>query len=345
MGIYIFTNKEAALKTAFANKAVFLAAAALSKHSPADGDISYIDVTGLAAAEHKKALTMLIKICGNTPWGVIDPKGNIKDTAALFFMGASDYLGPDFFKQSKGIDSKRLKTALMWRRDALATGLGTEKKDAESDAVTESAGLLKTGIDFPSANVFPGWKKMQTGKTLPFFLLYCSFKGEKKLDTLLDEKAIGHVHNRFMYYLVDILCEGDGLLWMDSGKDCLFLLPPRIKSAEAAVRACIRMIVSAPLVTLETLAIRIPVNFVFALHYGSINYKPPGRTGTIASDAVNFIFHMGTKMAEPGRLTISGELPDGTIPKSLEDCFVPAREFEGRKIWHTKKFGYIKPWL
>jgi hypothetical protein len=139
--------------------------------------------------------------------------------------------------------------------------------------------------------------------------------------------------------------EGDGLLWMNTGRDCLFLFPPRAKCAEAAIKTCIGMIVSAPLFVLETFGISIPANFIFAMHYGTVTYKPPGKTGTVVSDAVNSIFHLGAKKSEPGRLTISGELPDVSIPANLQDLFVPAGEYEGRKIWHTKKFSYAKPWF
>jgi len=346
MGIFVFTKKETTLKTVFAKNTVFPVFETLSKYSPEDTDITYIDVTGLTGPDLKKALKQLKKSCKDTPWGIIDPKGSIKDAAGLFFMGASDYLGPDFFKKPKRIHPGRIKAMSLWRRNASGaierSGTENSLKPANGKA---GAGLPVTGIKFPSASVFPGWKKMKTGKSVPFYLLYCSLQGEKKLETCLDKKDIAHVHNRFIHYLDNIFDEGGGLLWMDSGKDCLFLLPPRINSAHAAVKACIRMIVSAPLITLETLAIRIPVNFIFTLHYGSINYKPPGRTGTIVSDAVNFVFHMGTRKAEPGRLAISGELPDNTIPQSLEDCFISAGEFEGRKIWHTKRFSYIKHWL
>jgi hypothetical protein len=106
-----------------------------------------------------------------------------------------------------------------------------------------------------------------------------------------------------------------------------------------------RLLLSAPLIAIETLGLSIPVNFVFSLHYGQVSYKPPGKTGTVVSDAVNFIFHLGAKKAEPGRLTIPGELPDGTVPKTLEDCFVSAGEYEGRRIWHTRKISYIQPWM
>ena len=183
---------------------------------------------------------------------------------------------------------------------------------------------------------------MQAGKAMPFYLLYCSLQGKTALNTRLSESAYAQMYQRLLAYLHQNFQEGEGLLWINSGKDCLFLLPPKAKSTEAAVKACVRMLVSAPLAAAEVLSLTVPANFVFALHYGSISYSPPGKTGTVVSDAVNFIFHLGAKKAEPGRLTISGELPDGTIPKALEDCFVAAGEFEGRRIWHTKKFSYGK---
>jgi hypothetical protein len=88
----------------------------------------------------------------------------------------------------------------------------------------------------------------------------------------------------------------------------------------------------------ENLGLSIPVHFTFALHYGKTVYHKPGTTGTVISDAVNFIFHVGTKRAEPGRLTVSGETPAGVIPEGLEDMFLKAGEFEGRSIVHSRRF-------
>ena len=217
-------------------------------------------------------------------------------------------------------------------------------KNPSKDTPKKESSLIKTGVKFPPVNTFPGWKNITSGKTIPFYLLYCSIHGKSSLDTRYEEKAIAQVHKRLLNYLSYIFDKSEGQLWMNSGKDCLFLFPPRAKSAEAVIEACIRMIISAPLITMENLGISEPVNFNFALHYGTISYKPPGKTGTVVSDAVNAIFHLGAKKSEAGRLTVSGDIPDGTIPKSLEDCFVPAGVYEGRKIWHTRKFCYEKTW-
>ena len=175
-----------------------------------------------------------------------------------------------------------------------------------------------------------------------FYLLFCSLHGKTALDSRLGEKTFAQIHKRFLSHLAKSLDCADGLLWMDTGRDCLFLLPPRAKSAEAAVEACLRMIISSPLDIIETLGLLIPVNLTFALHYGSINYKPPGKTGTVVSDAVNATFHLGSKKAESSRLTISGDIPGGSIPKALQDLFVYSGEYEGRKTWHTRKFSYGK---
>jgi len=340
--VYIFSKNEKTLKKVFPKNAEFIAS--LSKHSPADTDVTYFDISGLSAAEIKKTLTQLKKSCGDAPWGIIDPKGSVKDTAALFFEGAGDYLGPALIKEA-GVDSKRLKEVLAWRRNQ-AGALGAKKADSSSaEGGAKAAGFIKSGVKLPSASAFPGWKKMEVGKSMPFYLLYCSLQGKVPLDSRLDEKTVAQIHKKFLSYLDDNLRESDGLLWMNSGKDCLFLIPPRAKCAEEAIKTCIGMVVSAPLIVLETLGISIQASIVFALHYGTISYKQPGKTGTVVSDAVNFIFHLGAKKADPGRLTLSGELPETTVPKNLQDLFLHDGEYEGRKIWHTKKFSYVKPWM
>jgi hypothetical protein len=342
--IYIFTNNEKSLKAIFSKNVEFLDTP-LSKHSPVDGDITYLDISDSPDEELKKILAPLKKCCHITPWGIIDPKGIIKDTAALFFEGASDYLGPGVLKEKQEMDSKRLKEIHTWRKNYIVAAAAAAEEAEKSAVAAPGGAFLKSGIKLPAASAFPGWKKMEVGKSMPFYLLYCALQGKVALDERLDEKTMHLVHKKFLTRLLDDLDEADGQLWMNTGKDGLFLIPPRAKCAEAAIKACVGLVVSAPQIVLETLNVNMPANFVFALHYGSISYKPPGKTGTIVSDAINFVFHLGAKKSEPGRLTLSGELPDVTVPKNLLDLFTSAGEFEERKVWHTKKFNYEKPWM
>jgi len=338
--VYVFTEKSAPLKKVFPKTAEF-AEKPVAKHAPSFSDISYFDITGLSAAELKTLLTKVKKACGSSPWGVIDTKGTFKDITQFFIEGASDYIGPALLKEEGGLDIKRITSALQWRK-ALA---GSASLQDEAKLSEPTDGFIKSGVKFPAASSFPGWKKMTAGKTMPFYLLYCSLQGNVSLETRLGEKVLSVVHKKFLTLLNSYFKEAEGLLWVDTGKDCLFLLPPRAKCAEAAIKACMRMIVASPLLVLETLGVNIPANFVFALHYGQISYKPPGKTGTVVSDAVNSVFHLGAKKAEPGRFTVSGEVPDATIPKILYDFFIPSGEYEGRKIWNTRKFKYEKAWV
>lgn len=220
-----------------------------------------------------------------------------------------------------------------------------QENSQSSSSGGEGAKFLSSGIKLPSSGLFPGWKKMQTGMSMPFYLLYCSVEGKTSLDERFNEKIVAEINKRFIEWLQDNLTGSDCLLWMNTGRDCLFLIPPKARCVEEAIKACFNMLISAPLFTLEVLDLTIPVNFIFALHYGTVKYKPPGQTGTVVSDAINFVFHLGAKKAELGRLTLSGELPGVSVPKALQDCFVSTKDFEDRKIWQSKKFEYAKPWV
>jgi class 3 adenylate cyclase len=331
MKIYVFSKKAAALRPVFPGKEVEFSDPP-AKHFPGPEDISYLDLSGSTEAEGKKAAGQLKKRCGNAPWGIIDPKGTAKDPAQWFFAGAADYIGPAALKE--GLNARRFKTAAAWRN------AGT----AEGPAAKPDEKAAKRGIKLP-AGTFPGWKNIAAGQTIPVYLLYASLQGKTALSTRLGETAYEQFYKKLLAFLHQNFQSAEGLLWMETGKDCLFLVPPKAKCVETAVVSCLRMLISAPQIAIETLNLGIPVNFVFALHYGQVTYKPPGKTGTVVSDAVNFIFHLGSKRAEPGRLTVSAEVPDVTISPKLEDLFVKAGEFEGRGLVHSRKFTYSQPWL
>ena len=81
--------------------------------------------------------------------------------------------------------------------------------------------------------------------------------------------------------------------------------------------------------------------FTCAVHHGSTEFAAPGKTGTIVSDAVNFIFHLGAKCAQAGRLTLSSDVDRSIIPAPLRELFVDAGAFEGRTLMHSRRFGAI----
>jgi hypothetical protein len=348
MVLYIFSSGKTCPLKPPGKSAVpvqLLPIAALTKHHPEAEDFSCLDISGLPPADLKKALTKLKKACAGSSgsagsaWGIIDPRGEAPDPAAFFFAGASDYLGPGLVK--KGLDKKRLAAARSWR-EALSggaaggTAAGTPGNSAGTPAAKGAASRKLPG------GKFEGWKSIRAGTAAPFFFLFVSLSGQTNLRGRLGEAAFNAIKNRLRDVLQQYLQDSQALLWMESESSNLFLIPPQAVHGKAAVEACLRMLAGCRLIAIEKLGLNIPVDFTFALHYGKTVFRAPGKTGTVVSDAVNYIFHLGGKHAEPGRLTISADVSDEAIPEGLADMFTAAGIFEGLPIRRSRRFVYSK---
>ena len=293
-------------------------------------DQVYLDISGFSPTELKKAVNLLKKRCEDFFWGIIDPKGASGDPASFFFDGAGDYIGPALIK--KGLNRKRFLEAYSWALAGKNSGIAAEKN---SGAEAEKRKRPKL-----PAGKFEGWKSVRVGVTAPFFFLFVSFSGKTNLRSQVGEKAFITIKNRLREELQQKLEEADALLWMEAEDICLFLVPPRASSGMLAVEAGLKMILGSRLASIEKLGLSFPVDFTFALHYGNTVYNTPGKTGDVVSESVNYIFHLGTKRAEPGRFTISDEVPKEVIPQGLMDLFRPAGTFEGIAISQSRNFVY-----
>ena len=323
--IYIFTSKKStALESALKPVLKHIKVEQLSRLSKGQtiqpDDMAYLDISSLSQAELKKNIGRLKK--GEFFWGIIDPKGEANDPASFFFEGAGDYIGPSLIK--KGLTKKRFD---------LAYSIAVDKgKKIEQGGKDKDIKLL-TGK-------FEGWKSMQSGKTGTFLFLFVSIVADSSLRSLIGEKPFVTVKNRQREALVHQLTEADALLWMETEINSLFLIPPIAANGRTAVEASLKMLLNSRLFTAEKMGLSIPAELSFALHYGQSIFEAPGKTGTVVSQTINYIFHLGTKRAEAGRLTISNDVPGEVIPDGLEDLFVQAGTFEGIPIRHSKRFLY-----
>jgi len=157
---------------------------------------------------------------------------------------------------------------------------------------------------------------------------------------MIGESAFSTVKNRLRDTLQQNLAGADALPWMETEGNSLFLIPPKSANCKAAIEAALKMILSSRLICIEKLALSIPLEFTFALHYGQTTFQTPGKTGAVISETVNYIFHLGSKKAETGRLTLSGDVPDEAIPEGLSGVFNPAGMFEGIPIRQSRRFVY-----
>jgi hypothetical protein len=179
---------------------------------------------------------------------------------------------------------------------------------------------------------------MRTGTTAPFLFLFLSVSGNKELRSKVGDPVFKTAKDRLRDIFQQALSEANGLLWIETENNCLFLIPPRLPNARAAVEAGLKLILNSGLINIEKLMFPFQVGFTLALHYGETVFRAPGKTGEIVSETVNYIFHLGAKKAEAGRLTISGNVPEQAIPEELLDLFSPAGVFEGIPIRHSKRF-------
>ena len=297
-----------------------------SEHEIKTDDQVYLDISGLSPGELKKSIGLLKKSAAF--WGIIDPKGSSEDPALFFFEGASDYINHTTIK--KGLSKKRFLMAL----SCVRSGITSEaNKLGDKDAVKRKTPKLPAGK-------FEGWKSIRTGSEGSFFFLFISIKGAASLRTMLGENTFSFVRNKLREILNQELSEADALLWMETETNSLFLVPPKQASGMAAIEAALKMALNSRLIAIEKLGLSIPVDFTFAFHYGKTLFQAPGKTGTVISESVNYIFHLGLKKAEAGRLTISGDVPEEALPDGLKDLFIPAGAFEGIPISHSKRVVY-----
>jgi hypothetical protein len=349
MMVVIFTKRGAAFfgfdrKTAAAVR--LEDPAALGGYDPGEGDLGYLDISGLSGAALKKAAALLKKRSGPSPWGILDPKGEDSDPAAFFYGGASDYAGP---KAARALGLKRFAAAAAWRTPPAGQSAAAGRRGAAGKDGTAGKRGRGPRADGPAAKApplklpagkFPGWRSVAPGSTRPFFFLFVSLSGPS-LRSRLGEAGYRTVRNRLRELLQHNLGDAGALLWMETETNSLYLVPPRLPLVRAAITASLKMICAAPLASVEKLGLPFPAGFTFALHYGKTVFRAPGTTGTVVSGAVNYIFHLGAKHAEPDRLTVSEDI-GGVMPPGLNDLFVDAGEFEGIPVRHSRHFAYSK---
>lgn len=318
--VYIFSNSRIKFSVVSSIQAERHPITALSKHRPSPHDITYIDISSFSKTTYNPVITRLKRRCVGSCWGIIDPKGIIDDPAALFFKGACDYRGPTVYK--KVINNKRLNEITDY---ALHTHLISLEQQAEK---------LPIVTDTP----FPGWNKICSGKTYPFCFLYVMIDSEIDLKARLGNAGYMALLDRFNQILQHYFINADPHLWIQTETGILYLLPPTTTHSEAGVQAALRMLLSAPLITYEQMRLPFWADFVFAMHIGSSKYAASGHTGQIVSEAINFIYHLGHRQAETGRITVSKDVYTLFQSSRLKDFFVPAGTFENHTLFQSRRF-------
>lgn len=277
---------------------------------PPNADLIYLDIGGIGDPGIGKYASAL-GTAADIPWGVLDTEGELTDIARAFFLGAEDYLGPGVLKS--GISKDRL--------SQIRAFAGMESvKPASQEAVAR----------------FPGWDKLPEGSEISVRFCYVSVGDPEGLRERIGEKRLRKLREDFAGFMASWAAECGGIAWMRDPEGSLLLFPERDEGTNP-VLAAFRLILDRALVGYEVFRLEVPLTFRFSFHAGRTVWRRPGSTGTIVSGDVNFIFHLGSKYCSDGRITLSAEM-ECSIPAPIRDLFIPAGDFEGRRILASRKF-------
>lgn len=277
---------------------------------PLNADLVYLDAGGMTEASLCRYASAL-SASGKVPWGVLDPAGDLADPARAFFLGAKEYAGPGALRG--GITEDRL-------RDIRAF-----------------AGLETAAPGAPEAvKRFPGWDNLQEGAEIAVRFCYVSVGDPEGLRERIGEKRLRKLREDFAGFMASWAAECGGIAWMRDPEGTLLLFPERDEGT-SPILAAFRLILDRALIGYEMFRLEVPLTFRFSFHTGRTVWRRPGSTGTIVSGDVNFIFHMGGKYCSDGRIILSAET-EPSIPAPIRDLFLPAGDFEGRRILASRKF-------
>jgi len=284
---------------------------ARSYRKRAPGSFVYIDAAAEPDIGRLLECGARLEAAGDCAWGVIDRANLVDDPAALFFAGARDYLGQRAIKA--GLDPERV-------RQALAFAGIVPRQDAQA----------------PVAPPFPGWSGLAVGREIQVRFCYASLGNQRELLERIGEKRLYRLLEDFAAFLESWAKECGGIVWIRETAGNLLLFPPSDEGMNP-VLAAFRLLLDRALVGYEVFKLETPLTFRFAFHSGATMWRPPGSTGTIVSDDVNFVFHLGNKAAIDGVILVSEEAT-ASVPACLRNLFVPAGDFEGHVLSASTRF-------
>jgi len=273
------------------------------------GSFIYVDISGMDGPERKKTLNYLAKL-EEPGYGIIDPKGAVTDMAHLFYSGARDYIGKELYRS--GIGVKRFALTASFRRDP------EEVEDAGKPQVKRD--YLFSGSD---------WKGIKSGQEYTFIFMFIEIDNKSEIRKMGQARA-SQVTAEFHDYVADKVAPLNGKIWMWMDFGGLILFPFDGKGCDPILEA-FKMVLDSSIASSEEFALDFRLTHRIALHIGNTVYKSRGNTGTIVSDSINSIFHLGQKFAGKGDFCITGEVSE-FIPRGLEKCFADAGTFEAREI-------------
>ncbi len=283
-----------------------------------EGNLIYLDITSVKEADKKKILNLIFKT-KNARFGIIDSDNSIADVAELFFLGIVDYIGKNLYKT--GITFKRIEAVFNFRTADFTLPESENKKCDDS-----LMNFISSGRD---------WTLVKPGKEYTFCFMYIELDNFHDMKKTAGTERAKKIMESFHNYIGNYVSSINGRIWMWMEYSGLILFPFDGSKCDA-ILSSFKLMLNRELINQIDLKMDYSYSYNIVMHLGNTIFRERGETGTIVSDSINSIFHLGQKYAEDQNFYLT-ESMERYIPSGVRDYFIPSGEFEGRKIIRMKK--------
>ena len=282
----------------------------------AAGDLLYLDLAAFTATEARSRLKQLLAR-NDLFVGVIDPKGAVDDVSSLFHDGAIDYVDGAAWKA--GIAPRRL-----GRAAAFARALKRYPESAAQEA-PPARPCRPSGAD---------WSRLREGEEYTFSLLFIELDGAESLELRFGAANLTEALASFRAYVERSAAPFGGRAWIWSRFGGIVLFPFDGRCEQAAPCG-LSMTLYKYLYDIEESRFPHFVSWRMAAHLGEVAWRERA-TGTLVSETLNSVFHLGQQSVPAGAFHVTDDIREMACGP-MRKFFVPAGQFEGRRIWRMKR--------
>jgi hypothetical protein len=269
--------------------------------------IYYLDITGIKRPEVEKHVKKFNN--NGNYFGIIDLKNSFADIAWFFHNNACDYLNKDML--IKPLSEKRIQTIVKLK------GIIPKAQTVHNYIIAKDS-----------------WKGIVPNNEYTFCFLFIEILDISELKKHIGSEHLNQKIFSFRKYVEELLYQVDGRCWMWMDATGLFIFPFNGTTVPSIYHA-IRLILNRLIISLEHTVFNQIIRYRIAMHIGNTVYQPRGKTGTIISDCINSLFHLGQKYTGEDGLFITEEVYS-FLNERTKKLFLKTKPFEGRQIYTLK---------
>jgi len=278
--------------------------------------LCYLDLAGLTP----RKLAGCLRLLGSNPqigYGLIDAGRKLSDPARAFHDGAVDYLDRPVLRQ--GVDGRRLARVWAYSRRAQPLTPAMGPQSAASRTV-----YVPSGSD---------WSQVSPGNEYTFYLLFIELDGKEEMERKYGMRDLSIALSSFRSYIEGSVRPSQGRLWIWTSFGGLILFPFDGRECPA-LSGLFRLMLFRHLYDIEESKFPNFLSYRLVMHLGNLVYSDRN-VGSVVSDGLNTVFHLGQQFARPGGFYLTEEV-FRFGPQALKPFFLEAGEFEGLKVFRMR---------